>query len=78
MRVALSRRGLRVAEQFANDRKREPGPHANRGVRVAQIMNAQAIEAGRFDDGRPWLLEIVPGLALLAAGDDVRVALKTR
>lgn len=71
MRVTLSRRGLRVAEQFADDREREPGSRANRGVRVAQIMNAQALEAGCFNDGRPWLLEIMPGLALLAAGDDV-------
>ncbi len=78
MSVALRRRWLSVPEKLSDNGQRESGAGANAGVRVSQVMDAQPVEPRRSRDGRPWLLEIMPGLAFLRAGDNVRVAVKAR
>ena len=73
MGIARRRRGLRVAEQLADDGKPERGTGSEAGERMPEVVNAKAVEIGDPDHRAPRLVEVGAGSARKRAGDDVRI-----
>ena len=57
--VALGRACLRVAEQLADDGKTKAGTCTNTCMRVTQVVQANAVEAGALRDKAPRPIKIV-------------------
>ena len=75
MGVTCRGSGFLVAKQGTNDRQRHAASGADRCEGVAQIVNAEITEIGRFADCVPRLFQVHQCRTRLAAHDDMRVAL---
>src|SRR5947209_2888842 len=71
MRVPGGGGGLRVAKEFSNDWQAKAAAGSKTGVRVAQVVNAKALEIGYTADQIPRPLEVGTGLVQLRASDNV-------
>ena len=72
--VGVTRRRLRraVAQQFADNRQSEAGAGTDGRKRVAEIMQADAIEFGMPPDRRPGPFQVGPWPSLDLPFDDER------
>ncbi len=70
--VAVARRGLRlgVAEQGADDRQRQAGANQDRGVGVAQVVDADVWDVGFDPRPVPEPLDLGQGMVRGIAGKD--------
>ena len=77
--MGIARRGgsFLMTEKGTNDRQRHAASSADRSEGVAQIVNAEIAEIGRFADRDPRLSQVHQCRTLLTAHDDMRVALDT-
>ena len=78
--MGVSRRCLHafVAEQTADDRQRQTSADGETREAVAQIVDAHVVDAGKFPDAPPGLLQVDQMLARHLADDDIGVARLSR
>src|SRR5262249_23835060 len=68
MRIACGGRWLCMAQQLADDGQSKAQSGANARMSVAEVMDAQAGQAGPFHDRSPRPVQIGPRLVVMAAG----------
>lgn len=78
MRIPCRRRRLRVTEQLPDDRQTGRRAGAERSKRMAQVVNADALQARCAAHSGPWLLEVRAWRAIFRSSDHMGVPFNAR